>query len=157
MADAIQNGQLTELVPQKWVDVELGTSGAVCSAGIGKGILAKLEDEKNVSAHLEDITQKACRLMPGFPFHRFRIAVLEATDDQIDEEADRIASNFEGSLVEEGRRLAESVNEVNSAQGMDEVVVADSPSSPSSHASPCCGWSTLLASLTLSAISTLVM
>ena len=43
IAGAIQNGQLTELVPQKWVDADLGTSGASCSAGIGAGLLAKLE------------------------------------------------------------------------------------------------------------------
>ena len=43
IAGAIQNGQLTELVPQKWVGADLGTSGTSCSAGIGAGLLAKLE------------------------------------------------------------------------------------------------------------------
>lgn len=127
LSTAIQNGQLTELVPQMFIDVELGTSGSACVLAIRQSITAKLDEFGNV-------TELPCALTDALPFYRLIVTPDAANDAEVQAEAEDLATSLDGADVGRrlgqnlGRRLAESVSEVNSAQGVEEQVITDAPS-----------------------------
>jgi len=148
LAEAIQEGMLTRIVPRKEIEVEVGTSGSVCDSQIGQAMLDKLEDERSQSTLLDamtNFTERPCRLLAGVPFYLVLVPTPEADDADIEVEAERIALSFESAVLGStpaprrlgaGRRLSESVSEVNSAQGVDEEVVTDAPTPSPSPPTP---------------------
>lgn len=151
LAEAIQEGMLTRIVPRKEIEVEVGTSGSVCDSQIGQAMLDKLEDERSQSTLLDamtNFTERPCRLLAGVPFYLVLVPTPDTDDADIEAEAERIALSFESAVLGStptprrlgaGRRLSESVSEVNSAQGVDEEVVTDAPTPSPSSPTPSLG------------------
>lgn len=133
LATAIVNGFLTKFVKLRKLLVDIGTTGANCVPAIGTAIAAQLESTAANVSVLENITAQLCQLNDGLPLHPFTFDAPSGDDSTIEAAAEIIADNMEGSSITGGarrlgeRRLSESVSEANAAQGIDEIVVTDSP------------------------------